>query len=212
MIVESIAAEFNRYFQSPEAELIIWLDPHREWGGVIGFLKERFSLVQYSGSQLEAKAAVELAWAKGEKPRFVLYLPGLDRDALSVLKEYEFSGKVFAETPLAALERWGVTIQEKDRTKIEKILPILLREYATKDINFWQSILTDDHFTGVLFSDGEVLRKMVAAPTATTQELRNSGQFDFFCDFVQDQYEGPRLKDFDPKEWGMTLHCVSHVD
>jgi len=35
MIIQELRAEFNEYFQSPDAELILWLDPERGWRGVI---------------------------------------------------------------------------------------------------------------------------------------------------------------------------------
>lgn len=59
-------------------------------------------MVEFNGSQLEVKAEVELAWDRGERPKFILYLGGLSLDDLTVLKEYEFSGNVFEETILQA--------------------------------------------------------------------------------------------------------------
>jgi hypothetical protein len=108
MIIQELRAEFNEYFQSLDPELILWLDQSAQWKGVIEHLKKDFKLIEYRGSQLEVKAEVELTWAKGDRPRFILYLPGLTRDTLTVLKEYEFSGRVFEETILYCFRRWGI--------------------------------------------------------------------------------------------------------
>jgi hypothetical protein len=56
MIIQELRAEFNEYFQSPDAEIILWLDPQSQWKGVIEHLKKDFRLVEYNGSQLEVKA------------------------------------------------------------------------------------------------------------------------------------------------------------
>jgi len=118
MIVKELKAEFNEYFQSRDAELIIWLDPERQWEGVIEHLRNDFHIVKYNDSQLEVKAEVELAWDKGERPKFVLYLGGLSRDELTVLKEYEFSGKVFEESILKAFLQYISYPRYKIRQKI----------------------------------------------------------------------------------------------
>jgi len=40
MIIQELRAEFNEYFQSPDAELILWFDPKRGWRGVIEHLRK----------------------------------------------------------------------------------------------------------------------------------------------------------------------------
>lgn len=50
MIIQELRAEFNEYFQSSEAELILWLDPSSQWKGVIEHLKKDFKLVGKSPS------------------------------------------------------------------------------------------------------------------------------------------------------------------
>jgi hypothetical protein len=116
MIIQELKAEFNEYFQSPDAELVLWLDKDKEWRGVIKYLKNDFRIIEFNGSQLEVKAEVELTWYKGERPKFILYLGGLSRDDLTVLKEYEFSGKVFEETILQAFARWGLEFEREHET------------------------------------------------------------------------------------------------
>ena len=200
MIVQELRAEFNEYFQSPDAELILWLDPSAQWNGVIEHLKKDFSLVEYRGSQLEVKAEVELTWAKGQRPKFVLYLPGLTRDALTVLKEYEFAGKVFEETILQSFRRWGIEFEREHEAELEKILPIIVTRFATKGRSFWRERLTPKNVRTLLFDD-ETVRKMLAAPDITAKELKDGGAYEIFCDFVEDRFGGPKLQDNDPTEW-----------
>jgi hypothetical protein len=47
MIIQELKAEFNEYFQSPDAELVLWLDPERQWRGVIKYLKNDFRIIEY---------------------------------------------------------------------------------------------------------------------------------------------------------------------
>jgi len=113
MILQKLKAEFNEYFASSNTELVLWLDPEKQWRGVIEHLMDDSHIVEFNGSQLEVKAEVELTWGRGERPKFILYLSGLFRDVLTVLKEYEFSGKGFEETILQALARWGLEFKRE---------------------------------------------------------------------------------------------------
>lgn len=200
MIIQELRAEFNEYFASPNAELIMWLDPSTQWNGVIKHLKTDFRVVEFKGSQLEVKAEVELTRKKGDIPKFVLYLPGLTRNDLTVLKEYEFSGKVFEETILQAFRRWGIDFEREHEDELEKILPISVTQYATKSKAFWPNPLTPENVRTLLFDDEDV-RIMLAAPEATTKELTTRGSYEKFCDFVENQFGGPKLRDTEPKEW-----------
>ncbi|MFQ6067599.1 MAG: hypothetical protein ACE5K3_10035 [bacterium] len=114
MIIQELKAQFNEYFQSSNAELILWLDPERQWRGVIEHFND-FRIVEFKGSQLEVKAEVELTWDKGERPKFVLYLGGLSREDLTVLREYEFSGKVFEETLLAERTQHSLNLTSRQQ-------------------------------------------------------------------------------------------------
>ena len=40
MIIQELRAEFNEYFQSPDAELILWIDPTAQWKGIIEYFKK----------------------------------------------------------------------------------------------------------------------------------------------------------------------------
>lgn len=200
MIIQGLRAEFNEYFQSPNAELIVWLDPSTQWKGVIEHLKNDFRVVEYKGSQLEVKAEVELTWKKGERPKFVLYLPGLTRDSLTVLKEYEFLGKVFEETILQSFRRWGIDFEREHEAELKKILPILVTKFATRDSAFWQHRLTPKNLREILFDD-ETVRKMLAAQETTTKELKTSETYEIFRDFAEDRFGGPNLRDTPLGEW-----------
>jgi hypothetical protein len=176
------------------------VDDSAQWKGVIEHLKKDFKLIEYRRSQLEVKAEVELTWAKGSRPKFILYLPGLTRDALTVLKEYEFSGKVFEETILHCFRRWGIEFEREHEPELEKILPVLITRFATKNKSFWQKQLTPENVRALLFDD-ESVRKMLAAPESTAKELKDSGAYEIFCDFIEDRFGGPNLRKNNPIEW-----------
>ena len=200
MIIQELSAEFNEYFQSLDPELILWLDHSAQWKGVIEHLKRDFKLIEYRGSQLEVKAEVELTWAKGDRPKFILYLPGLTRDALTVLKEYEFSGRVLEETILYCFRRLGIEFEREHEPELEKILPVLITRFATKNKSFWQKQLTPENVRALLFDD-ESVRKMLAAPETTAKELKDSDAYEIFCDFIEDRFGGPNLRKNNPIEW-----------
>jgi len=200
MIIQELRAEFNEYFQSIDPELILWLDHSAQWKEVIEHLKKDFKLIEYRGSQLEVKAEVEHTWAKGDRPKFILYLPGLTRDTLTVLKEYEFSGKVFEETILHCFRRWGIEFEPEHEPELEKILTVLITRFATKNKSFWQKQLTPENVRALLFDD-ESVRKMLAAPEITAKELKDSGAYEIFCDFIEDRFGGPNLRKNNPIEW-----------
>jgi len=200
MIIQELKAEFNEYFQSPDAELILWLDPERQWRGVVEYLKNDFSIVKFNGSQLEVKAEVELTWDKGERPKFVLYLGGLSRDDLTVLKEYEFSSKVFEESILQALARWGLEFEREHEPQLQEMLPLLITRFATKSMSFWKDRLTPQNLRSLLFETDDI-RKMLAQPEITTKEHKENETYQIFCDYVKDKFGGSNLSDYTPQEW-----------
>lgn len=200
MIIHELKTEFNEYFQALDAELILWLDPAGQWKGIVERLKDEFRTVEYKGSQLEVKAEVELTWAKGEHPKYVLYLPGLSRESLTVLKEYEFSGKVFEQTILQAFRRWGMEFDQQHEAELGKILPVLASHFATKGRAFWKDRLTPKNVRALLF-DEENVRKMLAASEITERELKESEVYEVFCDYVEDTFGGPRVSDYEAAIW-----------
>jgi len=146
------------------------------------------------------KAEVELAWKKNIRPKFILYLPGLTREDLSVLKEYEFSGKVFEKTVLQCFRRWGVEFEPAHESELEKIVPLLVKRFTTKDKSFWCKTLTPENVRALLF-DNETVRKILAAPEITARQLQGDGTYEVFCDFVANRFGGPKLRDNSPREW-----------
>lgn len=200
MIVQELRAQFNAYFKSTDAEVVLWLDPERQWKGVIEHLRDDFRIVEFNGSQLEVKAEVELTWDRSERPKFVLYLGGLSREDLTILKEYEFSGKVFEKTILQALTQWGFEFERKDESQLQEMLPILVARFATKPMSFWKDRLTPENMRALLF-DSDDIRKMLAQPEITTQELEEKETYQVFCDYVQDRYAGPDPRDCKPQKW-----------
>ena len=200
MIIQELRSEFNEYFQSSNSELILWLDPERQWRGVIEHLKNDFHIVEFNGSQLEVKAEVELTWDSGERPKFVLYIGRLSRDDLTVLKEYKFSGRIFKETVLQAFARWGLDFEREHEPQLQEILPILVERFATKSISFWKDRLTPEKLREILFTTDDVW-KMIAQPEMTTKELKDLETYQIFCDYVKDKIGGPDPRDYEPQKW-----------
>jgi len=48
MIIQELRAEFNEYFQSSDADLILWLDSSSQWKGFIEHLTKEFTLAWIS--------------------------------------------------------------------------------------------------------------------------------------------------------------------
>jgi len=200
MIIKELKAEFNEYFQLPDAELILWLDRDLEWKGILDHLRSDFKIIEYRGSQLEIKSDVELTRAKGERPKFILYLGEMKRESLTVLKEYEFSGKVFEDSILKALGRWGLRFNREEEDDIRNILPVAIRYYAEKDLSFWKENSTVEKLRAKLCDD-ECVRLFIADPERTLKELKESGRFSIFCDYLQDKFGGPVLRENEAAAW-----------
>ena len=71
----------------------------------------------------------------------------------------------------------------------KKYFLFLLQGFATKNKSFWQKQLTPENVRALLFDD-ESVRKMLAAPETTAKELKDSGAYEIFCDFVEDRFGG----------------------
>ena len=56
MLIKLIADRFNTYFeQDPDHNTILWFDPHREWEGLLPYLKPHLPLLIFEGSQLHLR-------------------------------------------------------------------------------------------------------------------------------------------------------------
>jgi hypothetical protein len=92
-VLAELRAEVYKTWQSSPTQTVLWLDPQREWERLLDQLATELELIKYEGSQLELRVKIELESA--QRPRIV-YVP-LPRQALSVLKEYEFALPVWDE-------------------------------------------------------------------------------------------------------------------
>ena len=197
MIVQELGTEFTEHFQAGWP-MILWLDPRREWEGMVPHLAAEFDLVLYEGSQLAMKAEVELA-SEGVRRRWLLYAP-LRREDLTVLKEYEFSARVFDESLLSALKRWGVEIQRDDEKELAPLLPILARHWATKPLERWRN-LTPENARARLFGDEQV-REILENPEEKLSALEKEGWLQIFSDYVSEQFGLPGPSPAQAQDWG----------
>jgi hypothetical protein len=110
-ILGELRAEFQEALRRSTSRTLLWLDPQREWERLLDQLATEFELVKYAGSQLELRVKIE---AEPIQTSRIVYLP-LARQALSALKEYEFTLPVWDEGLLHALRRWGVGIDRDEK-------------------------------------------------------------------------------------------------
>jgi hypothetical protein len=110
-ILGELRAEFQEALRRSTSRTLLWLDPQREWERLLDQLATEFELVKYAGSQLELRVKIE---AEPIQTSPIVYLP-LARQALSALKEYEFTLPVWDEGLLHALRRWGVGIDRDEK-------------------------------------------------------------------------------------------------
>ena len=129
-ILGELRAEIQEILRRSPTKTLLWLDPQHEWERLLDQLATELELVMYDGSQLELRVEIELE--PTSKPRIV-YLP-LARQALSALKEYEFTLPLWDEGLLHALHRWGVGI---DRDEEKALLPLLPSLAAGWSDNRW---------------------------------------------------------------------------
>ena len=102
-ILAELRSEVQKAWRSSPTQTVLWLDPQREWERLLDQLATELELIKYADSQLELRVKIEQEPA--ERPRIV-YVP-LPRQALSVLKEYEFTLPVWDEALLHALRPLG---------------------------------------------------------------------------------------------------------
>jgi len=188
MLVQELRAEFNPYFASLPAWLILWLDEKGEWDGVVDRLAGEFEVVRYQGSLMELKARVEFAWQEGRRPRFILYVPKVGRENLGVLKEYEFMGRVFDSSIAAKLREWGMEFDRQTEQEIAPMLPLLAREHATAGRQVWGDILKSPmHY---LVEQMDVL-DLLADPVGKCSALRSRGKWEIMLSYMAREYGGP---------------------
>jgi hypothetical protein len=100
-VLAELRAEALETWRRSPTKTLLWLDPQREWERLLDQLAAELELIKYAGSQLELRVKIELEPAQTTR---IVYV-SLPRQALSVLKEYEFTLPVWDEGLLHALRR-----------------------------------------------------------------------------------------------------------
>src|SRR5437899_3829319 len=98
-ILAELRAEVQEAWRRSPTKILLWLDPQREWERLLDQLAAELELIKYAGSQLELRVKIELEPTQTTR---IVYVP-LPRQALSVLKEYEYTLPVWDEGLLHAL-------------------------------------------------------------------------------------------------------------
>src|SRR5262249_4839785 len=156
-------------------------------------------LVKYAGSQLELRVTIEQEPV--QQPRIV-YVP-LPRQALSVLKEYEFTLPVWDEALLHALRRWGVGIERDEEKTLLPLLPSLAPRWSERPKNDWQH-LTARGVRARLFDDEQV-RDFLADPPGVAAALERDGVLAMFGDFLEEGFGIPPAPGLAPQDMARQL-------
>jgi hypothetical protein len=181
-ILAELRAEVQTAWQRSSTRTVLWLDPQREWERLLDQLATELDLVKYAGSQLELRVTIEQEPA--QEPRIV-YVP-LPRQALSVLKEYEFTLPVWDEALLHALRRWGVGIERDEEKTLLPLLPSLAARWSERPKNDWRH-LTARGVRTRLFDDEQV-RDFLADPPGVAAALERDGVLTMFGDFLEEGF------------------------
>ena len=193
-ILAELRADIHEALRGSASRTLLWLDPQREWERLLDQLTTELELLKYDGSQLQLRATIERRPA--ERPRIV-YVP-LSRQALTVLKEYEFILPVWDEGLLPALRRWGVEIGREEEKELLPLLPNLAARWCDKPMDYWRH-LTASGVRARLFDDEQV-RSFLAEPDAVFAELEREGVLDVFRDFLDEAFGVPRAAAASPAE------------
>ena len=102
-ILGELWAEVQEALRRNPTKTLLWLDPQHEWERLLGQLATEFELVKYDGSQLELRMKIEVEPVQTSR---IVYLP-LARQALSALKEYEFTLPVWERRPAPRIAPLG---------------------------------------------------------------------------------------------------------
>lgn len=181
-ILGELRAEIQEILRRSPTKTLLWLDPQHEWERLLDQLATELELVMYDGSQLELRVKIELE--PTSKPRIV-YLP-LARQALSALKEYEFTLPLWDEGLLHALHRWGVGIDRDEEKALLPLLPSLAAGWSDKPMDHWRH-LTASGVRARLFDDEQVL-VFLADPDSVVTELKRDGALVVFRDYLAEAF------------------------
>jgi len=181
-ILAELRAEIQEAWRRSPTRTLLWLDPQREWERLLDQLATELEVLKYAGSQLQLRVKIELEPA--QTPRIV-YVP-LPRQALSVLKEYEFTLPVWDEGLLHVLRRWGVEIERDEEKALLPLLPSLAARWSDKPKDYWRH-LTASGVRTRLFDDEQV-RVFLADPQGVVTELERDGALAVFRDFLEEAF------------------------
>jgi PglZ domain-containing protein len=198
-ILSELRAEVQAVWQRSPTQTVLWLDPQHEWERLLDQLAAELELVKYAGSQLELRVKIELEPA--QQPRIV-YVP-LPRQALSVLKEYEFTLPVWDESLLHALRRWGVGIERDEEKSLLPLLPGLAARWSDRPKDDWRH-LTASGVRARLFDD-EPVRDFLADPAGVADELERDGALAVFGDFLEEAFGVPPAPGLTPQDMARQL-------
>jgi hypothetical protein len=181
-ILGELRAEVQEALRRNPTKTLLWLDPQHEWERLLGQLATDFELVKYDGSQLELRMKIEVEPVQTSR---IVYLP-LARQALSALKEYEFTLPVWDEGLLHALRRWGVGIDRDEEKALLPLLPSLAARWSDKPMDHWRH-LTASGVRARLFDDEQVL-VFLADPESVGAELKRDGALTVFRDYLSEAF------------------------
>jgi hypothetical protein len=198
-ILAELRAEVQTTWQRSPIQTVLWLDPQCEWERLLDQLAAELELVKYAGSQLELRVKLELEPTK--QPRIV-YVP-LPRQALSVLKEYEFTLPVWDESLLHALRRWGVGIERDEEKSLLPLLPGLAARWSDRPQEDWRH-LTASGVRARLFDDEQV-RDFLADPADVAAELERDGALAVFSDFLEEAFDVVPASGLTPQDMARQL-------
>ncbi len=198
-ILAELRADIHEALRGSASTTLLWLDPQREWERLLDQLPAELELLKYDGSQLQVRATIERRPA--ERPQIV-YVP-LARQALTVLKEYEFILPVWDEGLLHALRRWGVDIERDEEKALLPLLPSLAARWCDKPMDTWRH-LTASGVRARLFDDEQV-RVFLASPDEVFADLERDGALEVFRDFLDEAFGVPRASAATPADIARTL-------
>jgi hypothetical protein len=181
-VLAELQAEVQEALRRGPTNTLLWLDPQREWERLLGQLAGELELVKYDGSQLELRARIELEPAEGSR---IICVP-LPREALTAMKEYEFTLPVWDEELLHALRRWGVDIERDEEKALLPLLPSLAARWSGKPLDYWRH-LTASGVRARLFDD-EQARVFLADPEDVCTELERDGALTVFRDYLEEAF------------------------
>ena len=188
MLVESIANEFNAYFQhSSDHDTILWFDPTREWEGLLPYLKPHLPLLSFKGSQLRLR--YELA-KRQQGERAIVYLP-MEQKAARYLRPFFYTSKCYR----ASIEKvlWGAGVglptDPAILRRLRPLLPALAVASVGKGRIFWDSIVNVETALGRLVTDlDDSLLRLLADPRRTTVDLDRRASKDPFFHLVEIEF------------------------